>query len=100
MIIGNQRIHRSSTGDSPEAPPPSIALNRTQATPNCSAGYMSVFIVISIIIVAIIDIATKEANITILIRSVQLQFKQEFFGIVYADYDRNSACKVAQNFIT
>ena len=61
---------------------------------------MSVFIVISIIIVAIIDIATKEANITILIRSVQLQFKQEFFGIVYADYDRNSACKVAQNFIT
>ena len=27
-------------------------------------------------------------------RSVQLQFKQEFFGIVYADYDRNSACKV------
>merc|ERR1712130_1047416 len=56
-------------GDSPEAPPPSIALNRTQATLNCSAGYMS----------------------------VQLQFKQEFFGIVYADYDRNSACKVSGN---
>merc|ERR1719458_1587116 len=36
---------------------------------NCSAGYMS----------------------------VQLQFKQEFFGIVYADYDRNSACKVSGN---
>ena len=30
-------------------------------------------------------------------RSVQLQFKQEFFGIVYADYDRNSACKVYFN---
>merc|ERR1712203_289588 len=56
-------------GDSEEAPPPSIALNRTQATLNCSAGYMS----------------------------VQLQFKQEFFGIVYADYDRNSACKVSGN---
>jgi hypothetical protein len=56
-------------GDSPEAPPPSIALNRTQATLNCSAGYMS----------------------------VQLKFKQEFFGIVYADYDRNSACKVSGN---
>merc|ERR1712203_911311 len=56
-------------GDSPEAPPPSIAPNRTQATLNCSAGYMS----------------------------VQLQFKQEFFGIVYADYDRNSACKVSGN---
>ena len=53
---------------------------------------MLVFIVISIV--------TADINITILIRSVQLQFKQEFFGIVYADYDRNSACKVAHNFTT
>ena len=29
--------------------------------------------------------------------SVQLQFKQEFYGIVYADYDRNSACKISGN---
>merc|ERR1711962_1750997 len=56
-------------GDSPDAPPPSIALNRTEASLNCSAGYMS----------------------------VRLKFKQEFFGIVYADYDRNSACKVSGN---
>merc|ERR1719219_1919822 len=49
-------------GDSPDAPPPSIALNRTEASLNCSAGYMA----------------------------VHLKFKQEFFGIVYADYDRNS----------
>merc|ERR1711962_558142 len=54
-------------GDSPDAPPPTIALNRTEAVLNCSAGYMS----------------------------IRLNFKQEFFGIVYADYDRNSACKVS-----
>ena len=87
-------------GDSPEAPPPSIALNRTQATLNCSAGYMSVFIVIAIAITIVIsiNIATKNTTITTIItlRSVQLQFKQEFFGIVYADYDRNSACKVTE----
>jgi hypothetical protein len=35
------------------------------ASLNCTAGYMS----------------------------LQLEFKQEFYGIVYADYDRNSACK-------
>ena len=56
-------------GDSPDAPPPTIALNRTEASLNCSAGYMS----------------------------VQLKFKQTFFGIVYADYDRNSACKISGN---
>ena len=50
---------------------------------------MSVAIVIVIFIIITI----------IIIRSVQLQFKQEFFGIVYADYDRNSACKVAEHSI-
>jgi len=46
-----------------------IKLNRTEATLNCSAGFMN----------------------------VKLGFLQEFFGIVYTDYDRNSACKVSGN---
>ena len=29
--------------------------------------------------------------------SIELGFKQKFYGIVYADYDRNSACKVSGN---
>lgn len=28
---------------------------------------------------------------------IDLQFKQKFYGIVYAQLDRNSACKVAGN---
>jgi len=47
----------------------SITLNKTDATLNCSAGYMN----------------------------IGLKFKQEFYGIVYADYDRNSACKISGN---
>ena len=29
--------------------------------------------------------------------SIELKFRQKFYGIVYADYDRNSACKVSGN---
>ncbi len=29
--------------------------------------------------------------------SVRLRFQQPFYGIVYADFDRNSACKIAGN---
>jgi len=46
-----------------------INLNRTDASLNCSSGFMS----------------------------IELKFKQKFYGIVYADYDRNSACKVSGN---
>jgi len=46
-----------------------IKLNRTDAMLNCASGYMS----------------------------IELGFKQKFYGIVYADYDRNSACKVSGN---
>merc|ERR1711963_391399 len=46
-----------------------IALNRTDAQLNCSAGFMS----------------------------IDLQFKQKFYGIVYAQLDRNSACKISGN---
>merc|ERR1711936_554499 len=46
-----------------------INLNRTDAALNCSSGFMS----------------------------IELKFKQKFYGIVYADYDRNSACKVSGN---
>jgi len=46
-----------------------INLNRTDAALNCSSGYMS----------------------------IELKFRQKFYGIVYADYDRNSACKVSGN---
>ncbi len=48
---------------------PTIALNKTQAELNCSSGFMS----------------------------VKLKFEQAFFGIVYADFDRNSACRIAGN---
>jgi len=48
---------------------PSISLNRTAASLNCSTGYMN----------------------------IKLTFQQEFYGIVYADYDRNSACKISGN---
>jgi len=47
----------------------SISLNRTKANLNCSTGYMN----------------------------IGLSFQQEFYGIVYADYDRNSACKLSGN---
>jgi len=46
-----------------------IKLNRTDASLNCSSGFMS----------------------------IDLQFKQKFYGIVYAQLDRNSACKVSGN---
>ncbi|XP_066999439.2 uncharacterized protein pot [Anabrus simplex] len=46
---------------------PIISLNRTRATLNCAAGNME----------------------------VELKFKEPFFGIAYADFDRNSACQVA-----
>eukprot|EP00091_Calanus_sinicus_P019229 TRINITY_DN4736_c0_g1_i2.p1 TRINITY_DN4736_c0_g1~~TRINITY_DN4736_c0_g1_i2.p1 ORF type:complete len:711 (+),score=186.10 TRINITY_DN4736_c0_g1_i2:233-2365(+) len=46
-----------------------INLNRTDAALNCSSGFMS----------------------------IELKFRQKFYGIVYADYDRNSACKVSGN---
>ena len=48
---------------------PNILLNKTDATLDCGSGFMN----------------------------IKLKFKQPFFGIVYADYDRNSACKVAGN---
>jgi hypothetical protein len=44
-----------------------IFLNRTKATLNCGAGSMQ----------------------------VELKFNEPFFGIAYADFDRNSACQVA-----
>lgn len=48
---------------------PTIALNKTEAFLKCDSGDMN----------------------------VQLKFKQPFYGIVYADYDRNSACKISGN---
>ena len=59
-------------------------------------------VIVVIPIVIFIVVATKSTTIITIItiitlRSVQLKFKQEFFGIVYADYDRNSACKVTAN---
>jgi len=45
----------------------SIKLSRTNATLNCASGFMH----------------------------IDLKFQQEFFGIVYAQKDRNSACKTA-----
>merc|ERR1719278_913681 len=45
----------------------SIKLSRTNATLNCASGYMH----------------------------IDLKFQQKFFGIVYAQKDRNSTCKVA-----
>ena len=41
--------------------PSTILLNKTKAMLNCSAGYMA----------------------------IDLTFKQPFYGIVYADFDRN-----------
>ena len=41
--------------------PSTIMLNKTKATLNCSSGFMG----------------------------ISLQFQQPFYGIVYADYDRN-----------
>ncbi|ODN00006.1 Cuticlin-1 [Orchesella cincta] len=43
---------------------PEIKLNRTAAVLNCASGFMH----------------------------VELKFKDPFYGLVYADYDRNSAC--------
>ena len=48
---------------------PTIALNKTEAYLECSSGFMN----------------------------IKLNFKQPFYGIVYADYDRNSACKIGGN---
>ena len=45
---------------------PDIALNRTQAFLDCSEGSMN----------------------------IKLTFKEPFYGVVYADFDRNSACMV------
>ena len=49
--------------------PPSINLNRTDAELGCGSGYMN----------------------------VKLTFKKPFYGIVYGDFDRNSACKITGN---
>ncbi|XP_030759070.1 uncharacterized protein LOC115884588 [Sitophilus oryzae] len=46
---------------------PDINLNKTQADLNCAAGSMQ----------------------------IDLNFKEPFYGIAYADFDRNSACQVA-----
>lgn len=46
---------------------PVIFLNRTKAALNCASGSMQ----------------------------VELKFNDNFYGIAYADFDRNSACKVA-----
>lgn len=46
---------------------PVIFLNRTQAALNCAAGSMQ----------------------------VDLKFHDKFYGIAYADFDRNSACQVS-----
>ncbi|XP_019769473.2 uncharacterized protein LOC109543961 isoform X1 [Dendroctonus ponderosae] len=46
---------------------PEINLNKTKADLNCAAGSMQ----------------------------IDLKFKEPFYGIVYADFDRNSACQVA-----
>lgn len=43
---------------------PEIKLNRTMAVLNCASGYMH----------------------------IELKFKEPFYGLVYADFDRNSAC--------
>lgn len=45
---------------------PIIFLNRTKAALNCAAGSMQ----------------------------IDLKFSEKFFGIAYADFDRNSACQV------
>ncbi|KAJ8947239.1 hypothetical protein NQ318_012005 [Aromia moschata] len=45
---------------------PEIFLNRTRASLNCAAGSMQ----------------------------IELKFKDKFYGIAYADFDRNSACQV------
>ncbi len=49
--------------------PSTINLNKTRATLNCSSGYMG----------------------------IKMEFDRPFYGIVYADYDRNSACKITGN---
>lgn len=46
---------------------PVIFLNRTKAALNCAAGSMQ----------------------------IELKFNDKFYGIAYADFDRNSACQVA-----
>ena len=46
-----------------------IALNRTNAELGCSSGFMN----------------------------IKLKFQRPFYGIVYADFDRNSACKITGN---
>ncbi|CAK1548082.1 unnamed protein product [Leptosia nina] len=46
---------------------PVIFLNRTRAALNCAAGSMQ----------------------------IELKFNEKFYGIAYADFDRNSACQVA-----
>lgn len=43
---------------------PEIKLNRTMAVLNCASGFMH----------------------------IELRFKEPFYGLVYADFDRNSAC--------
>lgn len=46
---------------------PVIFLNRTKAALNCASGSMQ----------------------------IELKFNEKFFGLAYADFDRNSACQVA-----
>ena len=47
--------------------PATVMLKKTKAVLNCSAGYMN----------------------------VDLIFNKPFYGVVYADYDRNSPCRIA-----
>ena len=49
--------------------PDTIMLKKTKAVLNCAAGYLN----------------------------VDMIFDKPFYGIVYADFDRNSACKITGN---
>ena len=49
--------------------PSTIMLKKTKAVLNCAAGYLN----------------------------VDMIFDKPFYGIVYADFDRNSACKITGN---
>lgn len=46
---------------------PVIFLNRTKAALNCAAGSMQ----------------------------IEMKFNEKFYGIAYADFDRNSACRIS-----
>ena len=87
-------------GDSPEAPPPSIALNRTQATLNCSAGYMCdqtlhtaiviVIVIVFVILIAILKVILSTKN-TILNDHCQVCSAAVQAGVL-----RNRLCRLWQ----